>query len=138
MSRKRFALVWLLGGLGTVVVLALVTAVLLKNNGWLGYWRLVAGGAEAVAVVTRIEPQNHCLAEYTYTVDSRSYSGRGPECATTVGERVPITYLISDPTFSCLGSARARLYNELATFIVGGVILPPFIIFAIRRRRRQS
>jgi hypothetical protein len=135
---KRFAVMWFLGGVVTVLVLAAITVATPGNKDWLGYLRLVRGGADAIGTVVRTEPQNHCLAEYTFNVADRSYIGRGPDCSASVDQKIAITYLMADPAHSCLGSARARLQNELATFIVGGILVPPFILFAVRRRRKQE
>lgn len=75
----RFAAMWLVGGVGAVVALAVLTGITLKDHGWLGYWRLVRGGASIQGVVVRTEPWNHCLAEYRFTIEGNSFSGAGRE-----------------------------------------------------------
>ena len=138
LSPGRFAAMWFVGGVGTVVALAVLTGITLKDHGWLGYWRLVHGGASIQGVVVRTEPGNHCLAEYKFTIGGNSYFGGGPDCGVTVGQAVEVTYLVADPSHSCLGSARARLHNELATFVLGGIIFPPLVILGIRARRNPN
>jgi hypothetical protein len=134
---KRFALAWLLGGIATMFVLASITAAGLGNGGWVGYVKLLNGGANTTATVVRAEPRNHCLAEYTFNIGTRNYIGRGSDCSAAVGKAVSVTYLVADPSHSCLGSAKANLANELATFAVGAIVFPPFLIYALRRRREQ-
>jgi Protein of unknown function (DUF3592) len=135
---RRFAVTWLLGAIATVVLLAVLTGVTLTNHGWWGYLRLVRGGATTQGVVARTEPRNHCLAEYAFAIDGRQYRGAGPYCGAMVGQKVAVTYLTTDPNQSCLGAAREHLNNDLATFVAGGVIFPPMIIAAWRRRRRAA
>jgi hypothetical protein len=133
---KRFAMAWLLGGIATMFVLASITAAF-GNGGWLGYVKLVNGGANTTATVVRAEPRHHCLAEYTFNIGTSNYTGRGSDCSAGVGKAVSVTYLVADPSHSCLGSAKANLANELATFAVGAIVCPPFLIYALRRRREQ-
>jgi hypothetical protein len=123
----------MVGGLATVSGLALLTGLVLKDHGWWGYLRLVSAGATTQAVVVRTDLGNHCLAEYSFFIDDQSYHGSGADCGAQVGHSVIITYLRSDPKHSCLGSARVALGNELATFVVGGVIFPPVVLFAVSR-----
>ncbi len=134
-TRKSFIVIWRLGGLTTMVIMATLTGLTLKNGGWFGYLRLVQGGATAQGVVVRTDPGNHCLAKYTFTLGTQSYSGSGPNCSVKSGQNVEITYLVSNPDFSCLGSASARLENELATFVLVGIIFPPLFAYGIRRRK---
>ena len=116
----------------------MLTGLVVKDHGWWGYLRLVNSGVTARAVVVRTDRGNHCLAEYSFVTDGQSYRGSGADCTVQVGQSVTITYLPSDPTHSCLGLARDALGNELATFAIGGVIFPPFVIFAMRRWRRAK
>src|SRR5437016_4683786 len=113
---QRFLILWVLGALATVVGLALLTGLMLKDHGWWGYLRLVNAGVTTRAVVMRVERGNHCLAEYSFAIEGHSYAGSGADCTAQVGQSVTITYLPSDPTYSCLGLARDALGNELATF----------------------
>ncbi len=122
---KRFTIMWFLGSLGTVAFLAAFTAAMLNNNGWLGYLRLVRGGAYATGIVIRTDPRNHCLTEYTFSAGGQRFTGAGSACGASAGQTVAITYLVTDPARSCLGPALAKLENELATFVLGGIIFPP-------------
>jgi hypothetical protein len=120
----------------TVASLAILTGTTLRHNGWLGYLRLVRGGTMTQGTVVRTEPANHCLAEYTFDIEGKTYSGVGNACGTSLGQRVDVTYLIAGPEHSCLGSARERLQNELRTFALGGLIFPPLVILTLARRRK--
>jgi hypothetical protein len=102
------------------------------------YLRLVQGGAITKGVVVRTDRNNHCLAEYAFTVDDREYRGAGPDCSVRVGAPVTITYLLGHAEHSCLGVARDRLNNELATFVAGAVFLPPFAMYVWGRRQKAS
>lgn len=125
-----------IGGVATVVGLATFEVLALKDNGWWGYLRLVSGGATTLANVVETDPQNHCLAGYSFTIAGHSYRGSGEDCYVMVGQGVIITYLKSDPKLSCLGLARDRLANEIEFFITGGVLVPPVFLIAWKRRKR--
>jgi len=127
---------WALGGFATVIGLAVLTGLVVKDRGWWGYLRLVNSGVTARAVVVRTDRGNHCLAEYSFVTDGQSYRGSGADCTVQAGQSVIITYHQSDPQHSCLGLARDALENELMTFAIGGVIVPPFVLFAVRRWRK--
>jgi hypothetical protein len=137
-SIKRIGLAWLLGSLATVALMATFTGLALQNRGWLGYLRLVKGGAATNGVVLRMDRDNHCLAEYRFVVDGAEYGGAGPDCSLRAGEAVVVTYLISNPAHSCLGVARDGLNNELATFMAGALLLPPLAMYALRRRAQAQ
>ena len=127
-------LFWLIGFTAVVMVLAAFTGAILHNGGWRGYLKLTSGGISTEGVIARVEKNNHCLAEFTFLANGHNYSGRGTSCVATVGQKVQITYLAKNPTLSCLGSARDALHNELFTFLIGGIVFPPLILFGIRRK----
>ena len=135
-STQRIAMTWLLGGLATLVLMASFTAVVLYDHGWLGYYRLVNDGATANGIVVRTDHDNHCRTEYTFMVEGHEYGGFGPDCSFRVGDTVVVTYLLGHPEHSCLGLARNQLNNEISTFLVGAVLLPPFAMYAWRRRSK--
>jgi hypothetical protein len=136
LSPIRFAAFWIAGATITVAALGFLTGIALDDNGWLGYLRLVRGGAMTQGTVVRTEPANHCLAAYTFNVEGTTYSGIGNACGTSIGQMVAVTYLIAGPEQSCLGSARERLHNELSAFGLGGLIFPPLLILGLGRRRK--
>ncbi len=133
---RRFAVAWLLGAIGTFLILAVLTGMTLANHGWWGYFRLVQEGTTADGVITRVEPENHRRAEYVFVVRDVQYRGGVDGFGGKVGQSVVVTYLPTNPNLSCEGDARDRLNNELATFAVGGVMFPPLLILALRRRKR--
>ena len=133
---QQFIALWLCGGIVTIVGLAVLTGAVLKDHGWWGYLRLVKGGLTTGAVVTHTDRNNHCLAEYSFAVEGQSYSGSGADCSVQVGQGVTVTYLRSDPKLSSLGPARDALQNELTTFLLAGVIIPPFVLFVVSRWRK--
>ena len=133
---KRFMALWLIGGFATVVGLAGVTGLALDNHGWWGYLRLVNGGLTTRAVIVGTDRRNHCLAEYSFIVEGRTYFGSGVDCEAQVDQEAVITYLRSNPELSCLGLARDALGNELMGFLAAGVVFPPIFLHAHRRWRR--
>ncbi len=130
---RRLIVAWVRVGCATIVALALLTGLLLKDHGWWGYLRLVRGGAVARAVVVRTDRENHCFAEYSFVIAGKSYGGSGADCDAMIGDGVTITYLNADPKLSCLGLARDALWNDLAFLIGSGLIFPPILILGWRR-----
>jgi len=139
---RNFLIAWVSGGIAIFVLLSVFTSLAAKGHAWwFGYLQLVRSGGDAEAMVVRTEPGNHCRAEYTFTVAGQSYFGSAPDCSARIGQKVPITYRLADPTHSCLGSARERLNNELISLFAGGVMFPPIIIWrilAFRRKMKQK
>src|SRR6185503_5946239 len=129
---------WVLGGAATALALAAVTGRPGREGGWVNYLHLVRGGAQTKGVVVRTERQNHCFIEYTFNVDGSTFVGRDSDCRAEVGQALSVTYLIANPSLSCLGPARAKLENELVAFLLAAIIAPPFIFFAIRRYIQQG
>lgn len=139
MTPGRFATIWFLGGIATITLLGVATGSG-GQYGWLAYWRLMKGGETAEATVVRIEPSNHCRAEYRFAVGGLEYSGAGALCSSAVGAKVSVTYLRSDPAHSCLGAARDQFWNDVIPITLAGVIGPPFLLGMnlLRRRRRHD
>jgi hypothetical protein len=81
-------------------------------------------GVHCEATIIKAETQGRCLAEYTYSIGERSYFGSGSQCGLKVGDHVMITYLVSDPSSSCLGYAGERLANDVASYFSGGLSFP--------------
>ena len=116
---------WISGGVCAIALLAILIGTAFKERGWDSYLRLIQAGSNCEAVITKTQPQNSCLAEYTFSVDGRSYSGSGPDCTVRVGQKVIITYLVADPSSSCLGHAGERLANEVVSYLFGGLSFAP-------------
>ena len=134
---RRFLIMWLGGGIATIIFLALVTGGTLPDHGWYGYLQLVRHGAVAEGVIVRTEPQNHCLAEYRFNISGKDYLGAGPKCGVGVGEKVLVTYHLHEPAHSCLGRALDRLEGDLAVFVLGALLFPPLIILGARAYTRE-
>jgi Protein of unknown function (DUF3592) len=136
MPGRRFALLWLLGSLVTVFLLAAFTATELEGGGWHGYLRLSRGSDVTEGTVVRVDSGNHCRADYSYQVSRVTYYGTEPDCSARVEDRVVVTYDRADPRLSCLGQARDHLLNELIPMALAGVAIPPFIILTNLATRR--
>jgi hypothetical protein len=135
---RRFAIAWLAGSVATVALLAIVTGLTLTNHGWWGYLTLAREGVATHGTVDRTEPRHHCLAEYVFTVEGRQHRGGAADCSATVGQEVVVTYLPDNPNLSCLGAAGPRLNNELVTFMLAGILLPPIMILSSHLQRRRA
>lgn len=135
---KKLVGIWLLGGIATIIVLAALTGITVKDHGWIGYLALAVDGNIGEGKITRTEPNNHCRAEYFFVLGGHNYSGIGSDCTAKIGQEVMITYLPANPSHSCLGLARESLTNEVMTFVIGGIIFPPFLMLAYRARKKKK
>jgi hypothetical protein len=122
---RRFTMIWLVGGIVTLALLAILAGKTVNDRGWGDYLRLMQKGSNCEAVITRTEPSGHCLAAYTFSVGGHDYFGAGPDCSARVGQKVIVTYLVADPSHSCLGYAGERLADEVVSFLFGGLSFPP-------------
>jgi hypothetical protein len=132
---KSFIWTWIVGFFVIIALLATMTG--MAGGGWRGYLTLVQSGATTRALVIKTDRTNHCRAEYSFRIGGGDYNGRGADCDARVGAMVNVTYLISNPAISCLGAASDNLWNELMAFIGAGIVFPPFLYFAIRRRWKR-
>ena len=107
-----------------MAMLSIFVARTARERGWDEYVRLMQQGANSQATIVRTVPGSDCLAEYSFSVAGRSYSGAGSQCNVKVGQKVVVTYLVEDPSRSCLGYAGERLANEVVSFFFGGLTFP--------------
>jgi hypothetical protein len=115
---------WFIGALGLLALIASILGMAARERGWGEYLRLIQDGTSCEATITRVEPRAPCLAQYTFSHGGRDYSGAGPDCRAKVGQKVVITYLVADPSRSCLGRAGERLADDVASFLFGGLKFP--------------
>ena len=125
-NRGRYAVAWLTGWL--VLALLLMTVA----NGW-GFLQLVRHGATVSAIVTDVDPGNHCRADYAFAVGGKSYWGTGPDCDVGAGDSVLVTYKVSDPNHSCLGAAGDQLANAVQFAFAGGLVFSGFLLWRLRK-----
>jgi hypothetical protein len=120
-----FLLIWFETGLASTAVL-----------GRINMPRLVAltrNGESVTGTIVQLEPGNHRIVRYTYTVDgqvyeaSTGYLGGGvPRFEQLqVGDVVPVTYLPEAPFKSVLGDPWPQLVNELVFLLMVALIFPP-------------
>ena len=77
---------------------------------WARHWRLAQASSEIEVVVTRTEPQNHCLAYYEFEVDGERYQGKGSGgCTARIGDKLHVYYLPGEPEFSTTKSPGSDL-----------------------------
>ncbi len=132
---KSFLILWMVGAILAIALIAWLTWYSSSGHGWYDYYRLTQNGAIASAAVTDVQPKNHCRLDYVFSINSVDYKGRDTACSADIGNTVSVTYLLVDPSVSCLGSARTKLNNELVSFVLIGLFFPPFVIWSWRRRR---
>lgn len=95
------------------------------------YLRLAQRGVPAEATVKSKDCQNHGLFSYTFLSEGLTYEGKGtaghglPECGSlTVGDKVLVYYLPSDPGTNRPGNIHQRLRNEIISVALVVVVLP--------------
>ena len=135
MPLRRFAVQWFLGALAIMLGLGTFDAIVPEDQGWFGYLRLTRGGQLTSAAVERVAPGNHCQADYQFEVADATFRGTGADCSARIGERVGVTYLIANPTRSCLGVAKDHLANEIAFIVFAGLIAAPVLILSAQFQR---
>lgn len=112
------------GAIGILALLTFFVARTADERGWDNYLHLMRNGANSEATIVRTVPWADCLAEYEFTIGGRSYSGTESQCNVTVGQKVTVTFLVTDPSQSCLGHAGRRLADEVVSFFFGGLTFP--------------
>lgn len=122
-SARRISTTLLVGIIGAVAVLSIVAGIR-SNERWAGYLHLMQKGANCQAVIVKTESGSDCLAEYTFSIEGRTYFGAAMDCSAQTGRQVTVTYLADDPSRSCLGSPGERLANEVIRFLVRGLSFP--------------
>ena len=128
MSDPVIELVGVTRAFGAVVALALCAVLagrVFSDQGWGRYLLLMRHGSSCEATVVGTLGRENCLVEYSFSAGGRAYRGTGPQCRATVGQKVTVTYLVSDPSQSCLGHPGERLANEVVSFFFGGLSFPP-------------
>jgi hypothetical protein len=116
---------WFIVAVGALALLAVLAGRVFSGQGWGRYLLLMQHGSTGEATVVATLGRDNCLLEYSFSVARRSYRGTGPECRASVGQKVTVTYLVSDPSQSCLGPAGERLANEVVSYFFGGLSFPP-------------
>lgn len=123
MARRVFAS-WIAVALITAAVLSGFTGQIAYERGWNNYLRLIQDGSTCQATITGTDSSSNCLATYSFKVGGRSYYGTGTNCSARVGQSVTVTYLVDDPSSSCLGSPVEGLANAVVSFLFGGLSFP--------------
>ena len=122
-SARRISTTLLAGIIGAVAVLSIVAGIR-SNERWAGYLHLMQQGSSCQAIIVKTEGGSDCLAEYSFSIEGRTYFGTAPDCSAKTGRQVTVTYLADDPSRSCLGSPGERLANEMISFLVRGLSFP--------------
>lgn len=123
----RFPRIWLFAGICALVALTIVTVRAAEERGWGGYLRLIRNGSGCEATITRTDLNGACLTEYSYNIEGVGYLGAGSQCDAKVGQKVTVTYLVTDPVQSCIGDPSERLAQDVVQFYFGRLFFPPLM-----------
>ncbi len=87
-------------------------------------------------IVESSDCANHSTVFYEFAVSGTRYTGHGltaGDCrAFNRGASVTVYYVMDRPEVSSLREPRAALINEVGTALLGGLFLPPWLIFGGR------
>ena len=115
---------WVVCGIAAVAILAALIEIRTRDLDWRGYMQLIQHGSNSQATITGINSEGECVVSYAFSIGGRNYSGTGSLCSARVGQRVTITYLVQDPSHSCLGYAGERLIDDVISSLVRGLSFP--------------
>lgn len=123
---------WLWLALAVVIVLGLGSLTLPA------YWRLMNAGVATEATIEDLTKRDHVGVVYKYRVGGEEYTIGNPQKAgrvpaDTMPRAVTILYEAGNPANATFGSPTGHFYNDLVAALMAGLIMPTFIIFAIRR-----
>ena len=126
------------GGLivGLIVFAFFAAVINSQPRGWASWLNLAMSGERAEAIITKRQPENHQTCYFEYKVESVVYEGADQGCHFEVGNRVEITYLPRDPSFSTTDSPS----KNLMFLVVAPLALAMIGAFstAFRLSRRKS
>lgn len=104
-------------------------------------YHLAESGLQTTGIVTAIEPENHQIVRYKYSVSGKDYSGSGhggrgnPAFANiTIAQVVIVFYDPQKPETSTLGYPQQHLKVNLAGVIFVAVAIPFVIVLSLLRR----
>jgi DNA-binding transcriptional regulator of glucitol operon len=120
------------------LVLALLVAVALGRQEWIGFYRLYRHGAAAPGLLlSGPNPQYGNAITYSFAVGSqtyttsRTYLGSGLQPGTP-GSSITVFYLPENPQVSCVGDPKGWLENETVAIGFAVLLLPTFAIMIVR------
>ncbi len=106
--------------------LFLLAFALLSNAGRVFmYWNLKQNGRPIFASITKLEPQNHSLVHYEYTVNGYTYTGAQSECGLmnmAIGQKISAFYVYDNPKISCLGNPIHHFMGELFVVLAASLL----------------
>lgn len=92
-------------------------------------------GVACQGTVFALEPDDHGLVHYQYTVDGKTYAsagyaweGTGGFASLSVGGPVPVRYLEYRPGESILGDPHLRLRSEVQGVVVVVLLFPTILV----------
>jgi hypothetical protein len=131
--RKLLALWLALALLYLVGFPALLVGTMPEHN-WLVYYGLMKAGHATPGSVSEIHRKTHCSFNYTYSVDRQEFRGLGTDCDIKVGTLVQVHFMPDNPRLSCAFPPKDMFENELMAILLGFLIFPTFVAFALAIR----
>lgn len=126
MSKKTLALIFsLFIAVSTAFAILIVT-----KFGLFELLQLKMHGIRADATVVRLYDDYHKSFDYEFEIGSHKYSSAssGRRLKIKVGDRIPVTYLETNPAVSTYENVDALLTNNLFFLLGSLVILAPFTV----------
>jgi hypothetical protein len=135
--KKSSVIIWWL-------VLACLIAGGIGNPNIHEFWRLAKHGIRCAGVVTEMTLANHNTVRYQYTVGNSIFSGQTQSDAPNppaerlrVGDSLVVFYDPAKPSSSTLSDPHGLLKNEVVSVGLMSIVVPTFIIFAVRARSKK-
>lgn len=103
-------------------------------------YQLAKSSVQTEGHVTTLEPTNHQIVHYSYSVGSQEYKGTGhagdgnPSFENLrTGQTVKVFYDPTNPQSSSLGYSEAQLYGNLWGAVLTALIVPSIVVVGLYR-----
>jgi hypothetical protein len=120
------------------LVLAIAIGMMVGRNS-VNYYRLSRHGVAVEGIARKRKP--HMLIEYSFTANGQTYNGLGKPGVgapafyeISIGERVPVYYLTSDPEINCLGDPQRLFSGEIGVAFLACLLFPTMIVCVVAYR----
>ena len=125
--------------LGLWLLLAILVGAL--DGRWcLNYYRLSRPGVAVEGVAREWKP--HQEVGFSFEVNGRTYRGIGRSDIggfgrISIGDKVPVYYLVDNPEVNCLGDPKQLYSAELPGLVGNALLFPTMIVCALIWRTRK-
>lgn len=99
-------------------------------------WLLSQRRSETTGIIEKLQPRNHDLVEYVFTVEGRTFTAHTTTRGESfyVGQRVLVYYDPTSPELSTLRDPSDQLRGAIVLSIGIGGVLAMLIVFVLVRR----